>query len=181
MGYDCRDMPLARTCRSRPGRELLFGLLLAAVALAGCASQPGRWQNEQTPADDDPHRPVASAWHRLARPTTQPEIAVATRPDGAAASTQLDLAVMMIARLEYARAQAELVHLEGRLLLARDIKRASEAAFWLAFCSEKLGLIDQAAVEYARVLERYPETPQADTAADRLTRLRPIPARPVLQ
>ncbi len=113
-------------------------------------------------------------------PTSQPAGWATTLPDAAAARGQLDRAIRLATNLEFAQARAALANLEGLLLLARDLERAPEAAFWLAFCDEKLGRLEQACQQYQRLLERYPDSPQADTASARLARLRPIHARPAI-
>jgi hypothetical protein len=161
---------------------LVSSSLLATVAvISGCASMAGRekssnrWLESQ---DSPPAYAMPPRWPV----TTQPALSgrPTTLPDAAGARGELDRAVQLATRLNFRQARAVLANLEGRLLLARDLDGAPEAAFWLAFCDEKLGQCDQACQEYQRVLERYPDSPQADTASARLSRLRPIHARPAI-
>ena len=162
-----------------------FCISLAALAclvatLAGCAAQSlsaGRLDTHET----RPGRQLIGPTTAGDRPDWRNSIA-ASQPDAPltrSATDDLARAVEQIGRLDYISASRTLSHLEGRLILANDLDRAAEAAFWAAFCDEKLGLLDQAATGYGRVIERYPASPQARTAAARLNRIRPPKVRVV--
>lgn len=137
-------------------RAIIAGLSLLVIGgLVGCgAIQLG------APDNGSPVQPVR-------RPTT--------RPEAGDAAADLVRAVALVGNLDYAKASPLLASLEGRLLLARDLPRAAEAAFWAAFCDEKLGQPDRALTGYHRLIDRYPQTPHARTAAERSVRLTPPP------
>jgi len=56
---------------------------------------------------------------------------------------------------------------------ARDLRRgrAAEAVFWLGYCREKQGLLDDAAALYRRVIDAYGDAPAARQARLRLGHL----------
>ncbi|MDD4891072.1 MAG: hypothetical protein PHU85_14210 [Phycisphaerae bacterium] len=139
------------------------GLLAIAAVMGGCAAKgliSGDGPTVRHAPDLSPTPPAAAT----------PGVST-TRPEAMGAAADLAKAINLTSQLDYAAAGNLLGTLEGRLLLARDLPRAAEAAFWLAFCDEKLSRPDRAIPEYQRVVERYPQTPQARTAAERLERL----------
>jgi hypothetical protein len=143
------------------------------LGLVGCeaATKDNRFVTQETCPESTLGGPTTAGDLLAVRdhfPHTQPDLLPTN-----SATDDLARAIDQIGRLNYLAASRTLVRLEGRLILANDLDRAAEAAFWAAFCDEKIDLRDQAAVEYGRVIERYPTSPQARTAAARLNRLRP--------
>jgi hypothetical protein len=92
--------------------------------------------------------------------------------DPTRADEALDEAVALVAKLEYANAEARLERLAETLDASGRRAQAAEARFWLGYCLEKRNRAAEAAAAYRHVVERYPETPAARQAAERLTLIR---------
>jgi len=90
----------------------------------------------------------------------------------AADVAELNEAISLIYKLQYEQAAARLTGLTGRLEASGDATRAAEALFWLGYCREKQGRIDEAVQLYRRILQAYGDTPAARQASQRLWRLR---------
>jgi TolA-binding protein len=87
----------------------------------------------------------------------------------------LDEAVALTRRLQYADAEAKLSQLLPIFETAEDHERAAQVTFWLGYCSEKQGRRGEAEKLYDRVLSTYPDSRAAPQAAKRLAILR-LPA-----
>jgi tetratricopeptide (TPR) repeat protein len=83
----------------------------------------------------------------------------------------LDEAVAMVSQLRYGEAAEKFTMLAGRFETAGDQRRAAESTFWLGYCYEKLGRTKDAGDCYQKVLGKYPATPAAARAADRVGNL----------
>jgi len=113
------------------------------LAAAGCAAV---------------HTDVQSGAHRLVRLSRQQEAALAG-------------AVELVAELKYSGAAEKLAPLVKGFEAAGNLTRAAEAAFWAAYCHEKLDHRTQAESLYRLVVRKYPQTPASRQAAERLGRL----------
>jgi TolA-binding protein len=87
------------------------------------------------------------------------------------AEADYDAALALIARQRFNEAGLKLIGLDERFERAGDTGRAAQSMFWLAYCYEKLDRTAEAAELYGRVTQRYPDTPAARQAAERLARL----------
>ena len=77
-------------------------------------------------------------------------------------------AVASVAKLEYGRAGIAFQQALTRFEAAGDAKYASQCMFWLGYCREMQGQINEAVMTYERVLTRYPAAPAAGLARRRL-------------
>ncbi len=88
---------------------------------------------------------------------------------------ELDAAVALVMDLQYDEARPRLADLVDRFDAVGDREHAAEALFWLSYCYEKTGNLDQAGVFYGEVVRRYPETPAAEQARQRQVHLTATP------
>lgn len=82
--------------------------------------------------------------------------------------TELDQAIGKAADGEYAEAAAEFAELSERYRQSGDREHAAAAMFWLGFCRERQGRLEEAREIYEQVETRYPALPAADQARRRL-------------
>jgi TolA-binding protein len=87
------------------------------------------------------------------------------------AEADYDAALALIAKQHFNEAGLKLLGLSDRFERAEDTGRAAQSMFWLAYCYEKLERTGEATELYGRVTQRYPDTPAARQAAERLARL----------
>jgi tetratricopeptide (TPR) repeat protein len=87
----------------------------------------------------------------------------------------LNDAVAGLARTEdpkrYEEASTKLANLLPRFEAANENSYAAEAMFWLAFCYEKTGRKENAAIFYDQLVRRYPQARAAEEAKARRQRL----------
>ena len=79
----------------------------------------------------------------------------------------------LVAELRFDDAAKKLSPLINTFHIAGNEARAAEAAFWTAYCHEKLGRLDQARTFYHLVVEEYPSAPVSRQAAARFARIKP--------
>lgn len=84
---------------------------------------------------------------------------------------EYDAALSMIADGKYKAALEKLSPLFAEFERSDDEVHASESIFWIGYCQEKLSNYKQAAVEYRKVMLRYPQSSAAGQAKERLARL----------
>ena len=128
-------------------------LLFAAAAVAGCSAAPsmqgGNW-----------FVPLAADAPKTAR---APTVRI-TQSD----VVDLNEAVETIARSEnpgrYAEASKRLAPLLTRFEGAGEDALAAQTLFWLAYCYEKTGRKEDAAVFYDQLIKKYPQAPAAEQA-----------------
>ena len=94
----------------------------------------------------------------------------------ARALAELDEAVALASELRYVQAEAKLKDLLAAFQSAQDHRRAGETMFWLGYCSEKQGRIDEARDFYDRLVKGYPDTQACRQARSRLAILQARPA-----
>lgn len=87
------------------------------------------------------------------------------------AESELDEAVALAANRRYAEAAAEFERLAEEYRQDQDYHRAALATFWLGFCLEKQGRIEEAEEIYEQVSLEYGDTPAAARARQRLDML----------
>lgn len=121
-------------------------VLLAAAVAAGCAARDVRFPAPGPGRDASPQDLAA-----------------------------YDEAQALVARGQYAEAEARIGPLAGAFEAAGDRARTAEALFWAAYCREKQGRPDEAARGYEAVVRGYPETPASRQASARLDLRRPAP------
>lgn len=88
-------------------------------------------------------------------------------------------AVQMASELRYKAAAGEFSRLLPILEQAGAVRWTAEATFWIGFCHEKQSRSADAKAFYSRCVQKYPDSPAASLASQRLDRLHP-PPRPVL-
>ena len=69
--------------------------------------------------------------------------------------------VIMITNQQYDLAADQLVQMKEKFELVDDRSNTAEAIFWLAFCRQKQGRVEQANVLYDQIKNDYPETSSA--------------------
>ena len=133
-------------------------LLCAAAAVAGCsapAMQGGNWMMAADTPRGAPRAPTARI--------TQSDV------------VDLSEAVETIARSEnpgrYAEASKRLAALLPRFEGAGEDALAAQTLFWLAYCYEKTGRKEDAAVFYDQLVKKYPQAPAAEQAKSRRGRM----------
>lgn len=97
-------------------------------------------------------------------PTSQPVLA---------SDPTMEAAVEMVFDAKYEQAAKLLDQLATGYEAANLPNRAAESAFWLGYCREKSGNFPEAAKQYRRVMEKYPQSEAARKAQDRLDGLGP--------
>lgn len=85
----------------------------------------------------------------------------------------LEQATAEVFSLRYTQAEMLLAPLPGVFVAGGDRVRAAESIFWLGYCCEQLGRVDQAEIRYLDVLREFPQTPAARMARVRLQLLPP--------
>jgi tetratricopeptide (TPR) repeat protein len=82
-----------------------------------------------------------------------------------------DEGVALASQLRYADAAEKFSRVLGRFSAVGDRTRAAETMFWLGFCHEKQGRVDQAKGFYNRLMDLYADTAAARQASKRMVRL----------
>lgn len=124
-------------------------LIACATVMAGCAmsrERYGPWG--RSPADD--LRPMGVNQRLL---------------------QEFNAAVALVAEQRYQEAAANFNGIFQAFEAGGDEDGAAESMFWIGFCQEKQQRGDQARDLYKRLISKYPETPAARQAAERLARL----------
>lgn len=154
-------------CRKR-SRTILVCLAAAwaLAALAGCSSGFARWKPTADTRDTQ-----APAQTMEETSVGKPERFTPAQEVGAHDAEAFENAVERIGRLEYGKAETEIRQLLVRFESVDDPRYVSRALFWLGYCCEKQGVIDQARSYYERASERYPQTRPGQLARERLALL----------
>lgn len=142
--------------------SILACLLCAAAAVAGCSASPSmqdaRGGRNWFAGSESP----AAARAPTIR-ITQSDV------------VDLSEAVETIARSEnpgrYAEASKRLASLLPRFEGAGEDALAAQTLFWLAYCYEKTGRKEDAAVFYDQLVKKYPQAPAAEQAKSRRGRM----------
>lgn len=87
------------------------------------------------------------------------------------AESELDQAVAMAARGRYTAAAVEFERLAEKYRRDEDHARAATAMFWLGFCMEKQGHIEQAREIYEHLERQYADEPGVYRSRQRLEML----------
>jgi TolA-binding protein len=128
--------------------KLLGGMLVvAALALSGCAAPRGAHDNSVTMRET---------------------------PAGTGA---MDEVMGLITAGRYDEAAAKLAPLAAQYERADQTDPAAKALFWQGYCYEKLSRVEDALRLYTRVTKTYPQTPAARQASERMELLRSGPTR----
>ncbi len=85
----------------------------------------------------------------------------------------LDEAVALTAKGQYDEAEALLTPAIEANDCGQDGEGLGQAIFWRGYCREQTGRIGAASLDYEDVITRFPETPAAAHAANRLSLLTP--------
>ena len=141
-------------------------LILTGGILAGCSS--GSWNGGGLSAPVQTATPVEPAEKPVEHPVGDSRKFQPPR-DAAPEDVEAFLnTVDQISRLEYSQAEGELRVLLVRFESVDDPRYVSETLFWLGYCCEKQGVIDQARDYYQRAVEHYPDSRPGRQAAQRL-------------
>ena len=119
-------------------------VIVAAAAVAGCEEQPLPQQQAT---------PYAHPYHLNEQQTVS-----------------FNRAVELISQLRYESAAGELAGLIPTFERLGATHHAAEATFWLGYCREKLGRLDEAKILYSQCVQKYPRTAAAQQASRRLDR-----------
>lgn len=163
-------------------RVMLVVVVVGVIALAGCgsASLPGPQYESSAGVEEaeDSQIPVAEG-----RSRSIPATSMKLQEDSARGT--IDEAVKLISGLQFAKAAAKLEPIvpdangpgeahqaAGVRPRAREFTEVqAEAAFWLAYCYEKLGQAEKAATLYARAAKVDPESRLGNRAMQQNLRL----------
>ncbi len=133
----------------------ILGVAAMATVLTGCTAEMAPEPGE---AGELPHPPQANV-----RPEFD-EVGVGA----------LDETLTLIAQLRYADAAERLERLINTYEALGREDQAAEATFWLGYVRQKQGRYDEAAQQYRRVLDRWPDSIPARQARRHLNRLPPL-------
>jgi tetratricopeptide (TPR) repeat protein len=138
---------------------LAFAMFAAAAVAAGCSAPAMERSNWFATGSADAARPARAPTVRV----TQSDV------------VDLNEAVEGLARSEnpgrYAEASKRLAALLPRFEGAGEDALAAQTLFWLAYCYEKTGRKEDAAVFYDQLIKRYPQAPAAEQARGRRGRM----------
>lgn len=126
-------------------RAEAIGLLVSAVSLGGCG---------------------------LAEPSFLSADRTAHARSGQSIAA-FDEAVNLAFQLRYAEAAEKFSRVLAGFESAGDRARAAESMFWLGYCYEKMGRVQEAEDTYRRLNAKYPESQGARLGNERLLAMRP--------